>query len=259
MKKISLIALLCLLLLNCSNKADLTAWPEVTTESKPWTRWWWMGSAVDSANLTYNLEALSSAGIGGVEITPIYGVKGKEAQYNNYLSPRWRQMLAFTESEATRLGMHVDMNTGTGWPFGGPEVTIEDAATKAIFQEYSLKGGEQLKENIIVRDNKQKPFAYLSKLMAYPEEGECIDLTDKVSTEGVLDWMAPQGQDYRLIALFVGKTLQKVKRAAPGGEGYVLNHFDKDAVMRYFGKYDKAFSENNTPFTQGFFNDSYEV
>jgi hypothetical protein len=82
-----------------------TSFPEITREAKPWTRWWWMGSAVDSLNLTYNLEALSRAGIGGVEITPIYGVKGREEQYIDYLSPRWMQMLAFTGKEAARLDM----------------------------------------------------------------------------------------------------------------------------------------------------------
>lgn len=72
-----------------------------------------------------------------------------------------------------------------------------------------------------------------------------------------MDWLAQE--DSKLIALFIGKTRQKVKRAAPGGEGYVLNHFDKDAVQRYFGKFDKAFKENNIPFPNSFFNDSYEV
>ena len=32
------------------------SWPEITIESCPATRWWWLGSAVDTANLTYNLE-----------------------------------------------------------------------------------------------------------------------------------------------------------------------------------------------------------
>ncbi len=236
-----------------------TDWPKITKEAKPWTRWWWMGNDVDEPNLTYNLESLGNAGVGGVEITPIYGVKGRESHYIQYLSPQWMKMLAFTESESSRLGMGVDMNTGTGWPFGGPEVSIEDAATKAIFQQYELKGNETLKEPIVVKDNKQQKFAYLSKLMAYSSKGEKIDITDKVSSNGQLNWTAPKGDDYKLIALFIGKTLQMVKRAAPGGEGYVMDHFNKDAVMRYFGKYDKAFAENKTPFPNNFFNDSYEV
>jgi polygalacturonase len=233
------------------------SWPEIQQEAKPWTRWWWLGSDVDSTNLTYNLEALSRAGIGGVEITPIYGVKGREAHYIDYLSPKWMKMLSFTESESKRLGMAVDMSNGTGWPFGGPEVTIEEAATKAIFQEYTPESLDSIR--IVVKDPKQVPFSYLDKLMAYSSNGEKIDLTDKVSPEGKLNWTAPAGKDYRFIALFVGKTLQQVKRAAPGGQGYVLNHLDKTAVMRYFEKFDKAFSANQTPFPHSFFNDSYEV
>ena len=52
---------------------------------------------------------------------------------------------------------------------------------------------------------------------------------------------------------------QKVKRAAPGGEGYVLDHFDKAAVSRYLSKFDKAFTVNGSKFPESFFNDSYEV
>jgi hypothetical protein len=233
-------------------------WPQITRENKPWTRWWWMGNDIDSANLTYNLTELSKAGIGGVEITPIYGIKGREAHFLNYLSPEWMNMLDFTISEAARMGMGVDMNNGTGWPFGGPEVSIEDAATMAIFQEYQLKGG-QFNELITVRNERQKAFARLDKLIAYSADGEKVDITDNVSPEGKLNWTAPEGKEFTLIALFIGKTMQKVKRAAPGGQGYVLDHFDKDAVMRYLGKFDTAFAENNTSFPNTFFNDSYEV
>ncbi len=259
MRRLYLPVVIFLLLSSYSGAQNNAGWPEITKKCKPWTRWWWPGNDVDSVNLTYNLEALGKAGIGGVEITPVYGVKGRESHYIKYLSPQWMNMLGFTESETARLNMGTDMNTGTGWPFGGPEITIEDAATKAIFQKYEIKAGRRLKELIQVNDDKQKDFAYLSKVMAYSSDGKRLDITDKVSSTGILNWKAPKNADYNLIVLFVGKTLQKVKRAAPGGEGYVLNHFDKDAVMRYFGKYDKAFAKNKTPFPEHFFNDSYEV
>ena len=55
-------------------------WPKVNKESKTWTRWWWMGSAVDKKNITRSLIAFEKAGIGGVEIEPIYGVKGNNAK-----------------------------------------------------------------------------------------------------------------------------------------------------------------------------------
>jgi hypothetical protein len=54
------------------------SWPAITRESRPWTRWWWLGSAVDKTNLTRQLTQFRDAGIGGVEICPIYGVRGWE-------------------------------------------------------------------------------------------------------------------------------------------------------------------------------------
>ena len=238
--------------------ASDTGWPDVTSESKPWTRWWWLGSAVDKDNLTYNISALGKAGLGGVEITPIYGVKGNDANNISYLTPRWIEMLAHTETEARNSGMKVDMNTGTGWPFGGPEVTVEDAATKAIFQEYPAKGGENVTLKITVDEARQKKAAYLSRLMAYSDKGKKLDLTNLVSKDGDFSWKAPKGE-WKLIALFVGKTFQEVKRSAPGGHGYVMDHFSKSAVRNYLNKYDKAFARENTPFPSSFFNDSYEV
>ena len=100
-------------------------WPQVTKEMKPWTRWWWMGSAVDKPNLERELKLINQAGFGGVEITPIYGAKGFEKRYINFLSDKWMEMLKVTTDQSFKLGMGVDMNLGTGWPFGGPFVTQE--------------------------------------------------------------------------------------------------------------------------------------
>ena len=196
--------------------------------------------------------------MGSMEITPIYGVQGNEARDIDFLSPRWMEVLRYTESEAARLGMLIDMNTGTGWPFGGPEVSIEDAACRLLIEEYHLKKGQRLEQTIETSDEKQKPYAVLERLMAFSTDGKCLDLTDKVK-DGKLDWKAPRGE-WRLIAAFCGKTRQQVKRAAPGGEGYVMNHFSRGAVERYLARFDKAFEETGTQtFPHNFFNDSYEV
>ncbi|MDR0902712.1 MAG: hypothetical protein LBM92_08090 [Opitutaceae bacterium] len=107
--------------------AAAPAWPEAVRVTRPWTRWWWPGSAVDEAGITRELAAFEAAGIGGVEITPIYGARGFERRYIEFLSPRYIEVLRHTAAEAARLGLGVDMATGTGWPFGGPQVRPEDA------------------------------------------------------------------------------------------------------------------------------------
>lgn len=253
-RKILLVALLV-----CTfTDAQTVDWPEIQTEAKPAARWWWMGSAVDKENITRNLDAYAKAGMGTMEVTPIYGVQGNEANEIPFLSLPWMEMLQYTESEAARLGMQIDMNTGTGWPFGGPEVGIEDAAGKLLITEYELKGGELLKEKIEVTDSRQQPYAKLNRLMAYSDKGRCIDVTDKVTKDGRLQWKAPK-DNWKLIAVFCGKTFQKVKRAAPGGEGYVMDHLSARAVKNYLERFERAFESSETPYPHNFFNDSYEV
>lgn len=249
-----------LLMLLCGSCVQAQDWPTVNPEARPGSRWWWMGSAVDKKSLAYNLQQYGAAGIGNLEITPIYGVKGNENKDIPFLSEQWMDMFEYTKEEAKRNNIDIDMNTGTGWPFGGPDVSLEHAATRAIFEKYKITGGKDIKLKIAIQDPKeakQQEIATLSKLMAYDKNGECLDLTKKVDN-GELRWKAPEGE-WNLIALFIGKTLQKVKRAAPGGEGYVMDHMNPEAVEAYLNKFDKAFKENNSEYPRTFFNDSYEV
>lgn len=250
-------AAICVLIFFSTFASFAQRWPAVQTEAHPYTRWWWFGNAVDSLNLTYNLEQYAKAGLRGVEITPIYGVQGNDAHDIPFLSPRWMQMLQYTEKECRRLHIETDMNTGTGWPFGGPYVSIADAATKAVFQEYTLQKGQRLDVTIEPADLKQQSVAKLSRLMGYSDRGQVVNLTSKVRNKHLL-WTAPEGS-WQLIALFDGKSFEQVKRASPGGEGLVLDHFSSTAVAHYLSHFEQAFKASATPYPHTFFNDSYEV
>ncbi|RIV17590.1 glycoside hydrolase [Fibrisoma montanum] len=105
--------------------------------ARPWTYWWWMGSAVNEKDITHQLEQFARAGLGGVHIIPIYGAKGYEQQFIPFLSERWLAVFSHTVREGKRLGLGVDLTTGTGWPFGGPNVTPEIAA-----KQWKLDGGK---------------------------------------------------------------------------------------------------------------------
>ena len=240
-------------------------WISSGIEAKPYTRWWWMGSAVDSAGLDRNLRMYTDAGIGGVEITPIYGVKGNEAKEIPYLSPLWMSMLSHTENVCNGLGMETDMATGTGWPFGGPHVDIADAAAKAVFQRYDVQRADS-SIDISCSDAKQKNVASLSRVMAYRYDvvsgrrsySEVLNLTDRVVSGRLPLSILPDGQ-WELVVLYCGRTLQKVKRAAVGGEGYVIDHFSKNAVGNYLARFDSAFVKSGVKAPRAFFNDSYEA
>jgi hypothetical protein len=225
-------------------------------ESRPGSRWWWLGSAVSEAGLTANLEEYARKGIGALEVTPIYGVQGADSACVDYLSPRWMELLRHAEAEAARLGLQIDMNGGTGWPFGGPQVAPSQGAAKLVVEEYRLGKGERLAACVRPADPKQAN-AVLERLMAFDDKGRATDLTPRVDASGRLDWRAPRAS--RLIARFCGRTNQQVKRAAPGGEGRVVDHFSAEAVARYLARFDSAFAASGTPMPHNFFCDSYEV
>ena len=127
-------------------------WPTATSEMRPWTRWWWLGSAVDSENLTRLLETYHSAGIGGVEITCLYGVRGAESRELPYLSQRWVNAVRHTLREAKRLDVGVDLPTGSGWRMGGPSVSEADEDLTLV-----ISGDPPAISQKWARDNVKRP------------------------------------------------------------------------------------------------------
>lgn len=268
-------------------------WPSVMQTTKPWTRWWWHGSVVTKSDLIWNLEQYQKAGLGGVEITPIYGVQGHEKMFINYLSPQWMEMVTYTLKEAKRLDLGVDVANATGWLFGGPWVTEQHASKTAYYNTYTVKAGEQLnmfiqyKQETLVRTANNKPVSIdtvkqpvwtnknlqalaldqiiypenppLQLLMGYGDNGTVLNLTSKVESNGELNWTAPQDENFTLYALFIGLHGKMVERAAPGGEGYAIDHFSAEALDDYLKKFDEAFKGCDISYLRAFFNDSYEV
>jgi hypothetical protein len=267
-------------------------WPTTTNTMKPWTRWWWLGSAVDKPDLLGSLQEFRKVGLGGVEITPIYGIQGQEKKFVRYLSPEWMQLFLYTLQQSKKLGLGVDLANGTGWPFGGPWVSDKDASYTFFHKVYSLQKGDKLKEkvqysregfvrtannkavnpkNLINPVSANKDLQQLAldqvqydsdlrliTLMAYSAGKDPVDLTSKVDKEKKLNWTAPSGK-WTLIALFEGLHGKMVERAAPGGEGYAIDHFSGTATRKYLGRFDSAFKGKDISYLRSFFNDSYEV
>lgn len=269
-----------------------TDWPPIASpETKAWTRWWWLGSAITAADLTDQMEKYAAAGIGGLEITPIYGVRGGEAEFLDYLSPQWMDAFEHVLHEADRLGMQIDMSTGTGWPFGGQWVDADTACRNLEVATYEVAGGHRLEQpirriqrpmaraigrRVAIQDLKEplrenadlqglaleqvrfeKPLPLVA-LVAYGKDGQTINLTGRVNADGKLDWQAPDGA-WTLYAVFLGWHGKMVERAGPGGEGDVIDHFSHEALAAYLKKFDDAIDGRDIKSFRAFFNDSYEV
>lgn len=276
---------------NTAKHGPAPTWPDVTNETRPWTRWWWHGSAVNAADLTQNMQTLHNAGFGGLEITPIYGVKGHEAEDLRFESPEWMAMLQHTLREGKRLDLGIDLANASGWPFGGPWVQADNACKYIVHSQFKLKQGETLTQKIeyiqqpILRtvgtqlkiedvkfpissntnlqemalDQVRFPVPLpLQALMAYGSNGETLDLTAKVDSAGKLDWIAPEGE-WNLYAIFQGWHGKMVERAGKGGEGNVIDHFSEKAAKDFLAFYDTNAAGYDLSGLRAFFNDSYEV
>ncbi len=242
-------------------------WPTVTPEAKPGARWWWLGSAVDKENLQWNMQEYAKHGIGALEITPLYGVQGNDANNIPYLSDKWMEMLRFTQEQGKANGIEIDMATGTGWPFGGPWVPLEESACRAVFVEQSFIGEKVENMDLRPTEERDRKNSVLHKAMLFGHNGSVIDVTDCM-TDGHLTWKASKeerkllgGKDgsKTVVVLYIKYGVMKVKRAAPGGEGLVIDHFDRKAVANYLKHIEDAFERTHTPYPHTFFNDSYEV
>ncbi|NJB86452.1 hypothetical protein GGR26_002220 [Lewinella marina] len=165
--------------------------------ARPWTYWWWMGSAVEEAEISRQLRQYADSGLGGVHIIPIYGAKGYEDKFLPFLSEEWMAAVRYTIAEAESLGLGVDLTMGTGWPFGGPWVGEGEAAKKLVVTDKGFHG-------------------------------------------------EPTGQ--------------QVKRAAPGGEGPVMDYFSGAAVDHYLAHFDSVFTHTAHPVEpRAYYHDSYET
>ncbi|PPK88422.1 alpha-L-rhamnosidase-like protein [Neolewinella xylanilytica] len=224
--------------------------------ARPWTYWWWMGSAVNKQDITRQLEQFAASGLGGVHIIPIYGAKGYEDQFLDFLSEPWMEMAAYTITEADRLGMGVDLSLGTGWPFGGPWVDASHAARSLTVDTFSLTAGsaflpdpERLADQLQLQDVEA----------VFVTDGRRQYNLSPFLGGGRDAWAVPAG-DWRAVVFGVRPTGQRVKRAAPGGEGLVVDYFDRGAVDEYLAHFDSVFSQSaNPPEVRAIYHDSYEV
>ncbi len=198
-----------------------------------------MGSAVNKEDLTRELQRYHDAGLGGVEITPIYGVRGREQQFIDYLSPQWMDMLKYTIQEAKRLHMEVDMPACSGWCFGGPNVSDRDANASVMAKTFYLNAGEKIAE-------KFDP-AETQALVAFSSDGQCIELTKRIAANGTVRFSPqPGSQPWRVYAISQKPSGIKVKRPGHGGKGWMLNLLYPEAMERYLKRFEVAFHPEPT-------------
>jgi hypothetical protein len=226
-------------------------------------RWWWFGPAVTRAELEREMRLMKDGGIGGFEVQPTYPLLPDDPARGTrnfpFLSDEFLDALRFTSTKARELGLRMDVTLGSGWPFGGPQVSIADAA--------GMLRTERVKLDASTRRVLVPSITAGEKLIAVflaHTEGQTIapDSLREISDikDGAVRLPENLNGANELLFFISSRTGMQVKRPALGGEGYVLNHMDRAATDNYLknvgDKLMRAFGSNPP---HAIFCDSLEV
>jgi hypothetical protein len=112
---------------------------------RPLVRWWWPGNDVENGELEREVDALDKAGFGGAEVQPFNIGLPKlptdvEAKVNDYPTPSFFKHVATAVEAAKTHGLFIDYTFGSGWPFGGPEITPELASVELRWSHTTVYG-----------------------------------------------------------------------------------------------------------------------
>lgn len=201
--------------------------------ARPLTRWWWFGGAVTPEEITRELTLMRDAGLGGVELNPVYPVEVDDPQRGirntRYFSPEWFDLLRHTVKETRRLGLQFDFTLGSGWPYGGPFVPIEWAARKLQVITKDIMGPADLTWDLGMEfpaAARPLPAVAAPILPSQQVDLERAVIIEKNPPQG---WKVPAGA-WRIMVFADSPTLMQVKRPTVGLEGYVLDHFRRESL-----------------------------
>ena len=198
-------------------------------------RWWWFGPAVTKPEIRQELEQMKAAGVGGVEIATLYPLALDDPQtgFHNFefLSDEHIDVLRYAASEARRLGLRVDLTLGSGWPFGGPHIPITQAAGAMRVESVLIPPGSSSVAMPSIGTGEHLAAVFLA-----PGTADALDfhqakqIPNRVVENGRLPIAPESNAPHSAIFFISSRTGMTVKRPAVGAEGFVLDHYDRNAM-----------------------------
>ncbi len=195
-------------------------------------RWWWFGPAVAKPELQRELEQMKAEGIGGVEIATLYPLALDDPQtgFHNqlFLSDDHLDAIHFAATTARKLGLRVDITLGSGWPFGGPHIPVTQAAGELRAESISAPPGTNSVAVPDIDTGEHLIAAFLAPVVAGQPSLPDAKQVSKI-VNGRLQISTPDVAS-QVIFFISSRTGMTVKRPAVGAEGFVLDHYDQNAI-----------------------------
>ncbi len=224
--------------------------------AKPMVRWWWFGPAVTKPEILREMQQMKAGGFGGFVIHFDYPLALNDPQtgFRNlpFLSTEMLQDMSYANQQAHALGLRAATALTSGWPYGGPNTPVTEAAAMIVQKVSAIAPGQE------------------SAALPWIGQGEKLLAVFGVDGSGKLKMLPLPSSDAARIDVPAGtrsvrwyimsRTGQQVKRAAVDANGFVLDHFSRQAVADHLQNVgDKLASAFGNHPPDSVFSDSLEV
>jgi hypothetical protein len=204
-------------------------------DSRIMMRWWWFGPSVNKAELEREMKVMKEGGIGGVEVQTTYPLvlDDEKPGLNNFkfLSQEHLDAIKFTAEKAKELGLRMDLTLGSGWPYGGPQFPLSEAAGRLRTVQDDITEGQTSIALPKIGEGEKVFAAYVGPIQNIQSgENPYKEVEIRASAAQIPADLKGQKQ----ITFFIAsQTKMKVKRAAYGAEGYVIDHYSPAVIDKF--------------------------
>ena len=203
-------------------------------DARPMVRWWWFGVAVQKPEILHELQQMKADGIGGVELAFVYpqvlNDPSRGLENLPFLSPKMLEAVTYAQTEARKLGLRVDVTLCSGWPYGGPSTTLNDAASRLRTVQVPVGPGVEAVPAPHLRTGDS--IVSVQIVSGSPGHWDATSARPLKLQQGIVH-TEPANVVRTVLFFIAGHTRQQVKRTAVGAEGYVLDPFSHQSVANY--------------------------
>lgn len=210
-------------------------------DARPMMRWWWFGPSVAKPELEREIKAMKAGGFGGFEIQPVYPMALDDPALGihnvPYLSPEFLDAVGFANRTGRANGLRVDMTLASGWPYGGPHVGVDEAASRLRMATSELPAGADSVALPAVMSGEKLVATFIGNVSGNGNvsgSGKGLDTTRLQAIEPAVvngrAAIAPVAQARTVVFYVASRTGQQVKRPALNAEGFVLDHLSRKAI-----------------------------
>ena len=148
-----------------------------------------------------------------------------------FMSREHLDALSFTAEKAKELGLRMDLTLGSGWPYGGPQFPISEAAGRLRTVKNDITEGQTSVALPKISEG-EKVFAAFIGPVQKIQSGDNPFKEVEILENAVQIPADLKGRN-QITFFIASQTKMKVKRAAYGAEGYVIDHYSPAVIDKF--------------------------